>query len=83
MNGRDRKAGRKAHRVNFIGQGVNMAQAVKNSGSLRVIILQNKLDTPHYACHFKPIWEDLGCGHYAWLYSDPQGHVPKSEQITS
>ena len=60
MNGRGRKAGRKAHRVNFIGQGVNMAQAVKNSGSLRVIILQNKLDTPHYACDFNAIWEALG-----------------------
>ena len=35
--------------MNFIGQGVNMAQAAKNNGSLRVIILQNKLDTPHYA----------------------------------
>lgn len=73
------------------GPRVNMAQAWRNNRSSRAILIQNTLDTHHYTCHFKPFWEALGGTteggaapggrHYAWLYSDPAGHVPESEQM--
>lgn len=73
------------------GPRVNMAQAWRSNRESRAILIQNKLDTHHYMCHFKPFWEALGGTteggaasggrHYAWLYSDPQGHVPESEQM--
>ena len=74
------------------GPRVDMAQAWMNNKISRVILIQNTLDTHHYACHFNPLWEALGgtteggaasgCGHYAWLYSELWGHVPESEQMT-
>jgi hypothetical protein len=73
------------------GPRVNMAQAWRNNRGSRAILIQNKIDSHHYMCHFKPFWEALGGTtesgaafggrHYAWLYSDPQGHVPESEQM--
>ncbi len=73
------------------GTRINMAQAWRNNRSSRAILIQNKLDTHHYACHFKPFWEALGGAaeggatpdgrHYAWLYSDSHGHAPESEQM--
>jgi hypothetical protein len=73
------------------GPRVNMAQAWKNNRSSRAILIQNTLDTHHYACHFKPFWEALGGTaeggaapggrHYAWLYRDLRGHVAESEQM--
>ena len=73
------------------GPRVNMAQAWRSNRSSRAILIQNKLDTHHYACHFKPFWEALGGTteggatadgrHYTWLYSDSRGHVPESEQM--
>jgi hypothetical protein len=73
------------------GPRVNMAQAWRGNSSSRAILIQNKLDTHHYACHFKPYWQALGGTaeggasadgrHYAWLYSDPNGHAPESEQM--
>jgi hypothetical protein len=73
------------------GTRVNMAQAWRNNRSSRAILIQNKLDTHHYACHFKPFWEALGGAaeggatpdgrHYAWLYNDSNGHAPESEQM--
>lgn len=73
------------------GSRVNMAQAWSNNRSSRAILIQNTLDTHHYACHFTPFWETLGGTaeggatsggrHYAMLYSDPRGHVAESEQM--
>jgi len=79
------------HIQEHFGPRVNMAQAWRSNRSSRAILIQNKLDTHHYACHFKPYWEALGGTaeggasadgrHYAWLYSDPKGHAPESEQM--
>ena len=79
------------HIQEHFGPRVNMAQAWRNNRSSRAILIQNKLDTHHYACHFKPFWETLGGvteggatadgRHYAWLYSDPRGHVAESAQM--
>ncbi len=54
-------------------------------------LLQNRLDTHHYACHFMSFWEALGgtteggvasAGrHDASHFSAPRGHVHESEQI--
>jgi pimeloyl-ACP methyl ester carboxylesterase len=73
------------------GPRVNMAQAWRSNRSSRAILIQNKLDAHHYACHFKPYWEALGGTaeggasadgrHYAWIYSDSRGHAPESEQM--
>jgi pimeloyl-ACP methyl ester carboxylesterase len=73
------------------GPRVNMGQAWRSNRSSRVILIQNKLDTHHYACHFRPFWESLGGTaeggasadgrHYAWLYSDPRGHGSESVQM--
>jgi|GEM_PF-1872039 len=73
------------------GPRVNMGQAWRSNRSSRAILIQNTLDTHHYACHFKPYWEALGGTaeggasadgrHYAWLYSDPRGHGSESEQM--
>jgi hypothetical protein len=79
------------HIQEHFGPRVNMAQAWRSNRNSRAILIQNKLDTHHYACHFKPYWEALGGGaeggasadgrHYAWLYNDPNGHAPESEQM--
>ena len=79
------------HIQEHFGPRVNMAQAWRSNRSSRVILIQNKLDTHHHACHFKSFWEALGgtnqgeatadgC-HYAWLYSDSRGHGAESEQM--
>ncbi|MGH7183774.1 MAG: hypothetical protein ACREJN_17610 [Nitrospiraceae bacterium] len=79
------------HIQEHFGTRVNMAQAWRRNRTSRVILIQNKLDTHHYACHFRPYWEALGGTaeggasadgrHYAWLYSDSNGHAPESEQM--
>jgi hypothetical protein len=79
------------HIQEHFGPRLNMAKAWRNNRSSRAILIQNKLDSHHYACHFKPYWEALGGTaeggasangrHYTWLYSDPNGHAPESEQM--
>jgi hypothetical protein len=79
------------HIQEHFGPRVNMAQAWRSNKSSRAILIQNKLDTHHYACHFKPYWEALGGTaeggasadgrHYAWIYSDSRGHASESEQM--
>ncbi len=79
------------HIQEHFGPRVNMAQAWRSNRSSRAILIQNKLDAHHYACHFKPYWEALGGTaeggasadgrHYAWLYNDSNGHAPESEQM--
>jgi len=73
------------------GPRVNIAQAWRNIKRSRAIHIQNTLDTHHYTCQFTLFWEALGGTteggaasggrHDAWLYSDPRGHVPESEQM--
>ena len=79
------------HIQEHFGPRVNMAKAWKSNRSSRAILIQNKLDAHHYACHFKPYWETLGGTaeggasadgrHYAWIYSDSRGHAPEPEQM--
>lgn len=73
------------------GSRVDMRDAWSRVDQSRVILVQNKYDTHHYDCHFKPFWTSLGGNleggrsadgrHYAWLYEDARGHVPESEQM--
>lgn len=73
------------------GARINMAQAWGNNRNSRAILVQNKMDTHHYNCHFQPFWTALGGNpeggrsasgrHHAWLYEDRRGHVPESEQM--
>lgn len=75
----------------MFGHRVNMGQAWVNNRNSRVILVQNKLDTHHYNCHYQPFWAALGGNpeggrtvdgrHYAWLYEDARGHGPESEQM--
>ena len=79
------------HIQEHFGPRINMAQAWRNNRSSRAILIQNTLDTHHYACHFKPFWEALGGTdeggatpdgrHYAWIYNDSRGHAPESEHM--
>lgn len=79
------------HIQEHFGPHINMAQAWEKNRSSRAILIQNTLDTHHYTRHFKPFWEAIGGTteggassggrHYAWLYSDPRGHAPESEQM--
>lgn len=75
----------------MFGHRVNMGQAWVNNRNSRAILVQNKLDTHHYNCHYQPFWSALGGNseggrsadgrHYAWLYEDTRGHGSESEQM--
>lgn len=73
------------------GHRVSMEQAWRNNRHSRAILVQNKVDTHHYHHHFQPFWAafqgDSEGGrsadgrHFAWLYEDPSGHGPESEEM--
>ena len=75
----------------MFGRRVNMEKAWVNNRNSRAILVQNKLDTHHYNCHFQSYWTALGGNpeggwtadgrHCAWLYEDKRGHGPESEQM--
>lgn len=80
-----------AHIYSKCDARINMGQAWGKNSKSRAILVQNKLDTHHYNCHYQPFWSELGGKpegglssdgrHFAWIYEDKRGHVPESEQM--
>lgn len=75
----------------MFGHRVSMKNAWRNNRHSRAILIQNKQDTHHYRRHFQPFWtafqgaskggRSADGRHFAWLYEDPSGHGPESEEM--